>query len=304
MVVKSTGSWYRVVDSISGGEVQCRLKGNIRLKGSRATNPVVVGDVVDYEDDGRDGAVISAIYDRRNYIVRRSSNLSKESHIIAANIDQAFVVAALTTPATSYEFIDRFLVTAEAYNVPVIIILNKSDLYRTPELEAAAEEFFEIYDMAGYTTIEASATEGTGIEEIKALLKGKISLFSGNSGVGKSSILNAIDPDLGLRVGKVSRSHGKGMHTTTFSEMFPLKEGGYIIDTPGIKGFGLINIDTKEVARYFPDLFAISKNCSFYNCTHVHEPGCAVQEALEEGKIHPSRYVSYLKLLEEDGKYR
>lgn len=304
IIEKSTGSWYKIRDSETGRTVMSKITGKIRLQGSRATNPVVVGDIVDYQTDDTGTGVITAIHPRRNYIIRRSSNLSKESHIIAANIDQAFLVATLDFPVTSYEFIDRFLVTAEAYKIPAVIILNKTDLYNTPELAALKEEFLRVYSLAGYEVIEASATGGEGIEELRSRLKNKVSLFSGNSGVGKSTIIKAIDPTLDIRIGEISDYHKKGRHTTTFSEMFPLAEGGYIIDTPGIKGFGLIDIAEGELGHYFPDLFRISKNCSYYNCTHTHEPSCAVKDAVEEGRISMSRYISYLKLLENDDKHR
>lgn len=303
-VIKSTGSWYTLRDLDTGAPVESRLKGRIRLAGKRSTNPVAVGDIVEYETDETGSSVISSIDERKNYIIRRSPNLSKESHIIAANIDQAFLVATLIQPETNCEFIDRFLVTAEAYKIPAAIILNKSDLYTGPEMAAAAAEFKDIYTTAGYEVIETSAVDGTGIEELRSRLGDKISLVSGNSGVGKSTLVNAVDPALSLRTGDISQSHFKGMHTTTFSEMFPLAGGGYIIDTPGIKGFGLIDIGNDEAARYFPDLFRASAGCAYYNCTHTHEPDCAVKAAVESGAIHGSRYISYLKLLEDDGKYR
>lgn len=303
-VIKSTGSWYTLSDLGTGQTVESRLKGKIRLEGKRSTNPVVVGDIVLYETDETGSSVISSIEERKNYMIRRSPNLSKESHIIAANIDQAFLVATLVQPTTSCEFIDRFLVTAEAYKIPATIILNKSDLYDSPEMAEAVAEFKNIYDSAGYEVMETSTVTGAGIDELRRRLKAKISLISGNSGVGKSTLINTIDPALDLRTGSISQSHFKGMHTTTFSEMFPLAEGGYIIDTPGIKGFGLIDIEKDEAARYFPDLFKVSEGCAYYNCTHTHEPDCAVKAAVEDGTVHESRYISYLKLLEDDGKYR
>lgn len=303
-VIKSTGSWYTLANLETGQLLESRLKGKIRLAGKRSTNPVVVGDIVEYETDGTGSSVITSIEERKNYIIRRSPNLSRESHVIAANIDHAFLVATLIMPTTNCEFIDRFLMTAEAYRIPAVIILNKSDLYRSPEMAVAVREFKDIYSSAGYEVILTSTVDNTGIDELRKRLKGKISLFSGNSGVGKSTLINSIDPSLGLRTGNISQSHFKGMHTTTFSEMFPLNEGGYIIDTPGIKGFGLVDIEKSEIARYFPELFRESANCTYYNCTHTHEPGCAVKEAVAEGHIHESRYISYLKLLEDDGKYR
>ena len=300
IVFRATGSWYDVFD----GEkvVECRLRGKIRLTGSRATNPVVVGDVVDVEHDPSGETLITAIHPRRNYIIRRASNLSKESHIIAANIDQAAVVVSLANPATSYEFIDRFLVTCEAYHIPAVLALNKIDLAKKePDL---LEEFRGVYSLAGYRIIELSATEGTNIGEFKDFLHGKTTLVSGNSGVGKSSLIKAIEPGIDIRMGEVSQSHHKGKHTTTFSQVYPLSDGGYVIDTPGIKGFGLMDLDRRELCRYFPDLMKFAPGCRYYNCTHNHEPGCAVEEALAEGGISPQRYESYLKMLEGDEKYR
>ena len=241
-VIRSTGSWYEVLHD--GERLQCRIRGKLRLKGVRSTNPVVVGDVVRVEPDEQGGYVISAIEQRRNYIIRRASNLSKESHIIAANVDQALLVATLFSPETATEFIDRFLVTCEAYKVPVTILLAKIDLARTqPE---AVEEFHAIYESAGYRIIEVSATEGEGVDEVRELLRGKTTLLSGNSGVGKSTLVAAVEPGLDIRTGEISQSHHKGKHTTTFSTMYPLSDGGYIIDTPGIKGFGLIDIEDAE----------------------------------------------------------
>lgn len=399
LVVKSTGSWYTLCDSLSGERVEARLSGRIRLQGRRSTNPIVVGDRVDYRleeaggqplpepekgrgkaarkknkarlaaraegtaeraVDGRIAAepssdtgrpapagelsraetsvplpdfgaseipapasgtpgataqiqetapavgVITRIHERRNYIIRRSSNLSHESHIIAANIDQAFLVATLAFPETSFEFIDRFLVTSEAYHIPATILLNKADLYDTPELQEKRDMFLDIYALAGYEVMELAAARGTGVERLRERLQGKISLLSGNSGVGKSTLIGAVDPLLSPRVGAISDYHRRGRHTTTFSEMYPLQQGGWLIDTPGIKGFGLIDLSGREVGRYFPDLFGYAPRCGYYDCTHTHEPGCAVKEAVELGAISPSRYISYLKLLEEDKdeKYR
>jgi ribosome biogenesis GTPase len=301
LVVRSTGSWYDV-RMADGTMRECRIRGKLRLKGVRSTNPVVVGDVVLCESDETGECAIVDITPRRNYIIRRASNLSKESHIIAANIDQAALVVSLFAPRTAWEFVDRFLVTCEAYGIPVTIVLNKVDLARqTPE---ALEEFVATYLMAGYKVLEVSATEGIGIERLRKLLVGKTTLLSGNSGVGKSSLINAIDPSACTRTGEVSSSHHKGMHTTTFSQMYPLAEGGYIIDSPGIKGFGLIDITPDELARYFPDFMRFAPECGFYNCTHTHEPKCAILKAVEEGEIVASRYESYLKILQEDDKYR
>ncbi len=298
VVVKATGSWY----SVRGDEVfKARLRGKLRLAGSRSTNPVVVGDVVECVQDG-DEVWIEKIEPRRNYIIRRSTNLSRESHIIAANVDQAVVVATLFSPAVRSEFIDRFLVTCEAYGIPARVVLNKSDLYGDHAEEV--ERFTNIYKNAGYSVLLASSESGQGVAELRELLQGKTTLVSGNSGVGKSTLVKAVEPGLDVRIGEVSRAHDKGMHTTTFSQMYPLSQGGYIIDTPGIKGFGLIDISPDELARYFPDLARLAPECGYYNCTHTHEPDCAVLRAVDEGAIAPERYDSYLKMLEEDTKHR
>ena len=300
LVLKSTGSWYEVL--ADGVRYQCRIRGKLRLKGVRSTNPGVVGDWVKFEADEQGGYVISAIEPRHNYIIRRASNLSKESHIIAANIDQALLVVTLFSPETALEFVDRFLVTCEAYKVPVTILLAKIDLARQhPE---AVEEFYSIYQKAGYKIVEVSATEGEGIETVRELLRGKITLLSGNSGVGKSTLVAAVEQGLDIKTGEISQSHHKGKHTTTFSTMYPLAEGGYIIDTPGIKGFGLIDIDDAELAHYFPEMMRYLPDCRFYNCSHTHEPGCAVVEAVKSGEIAYPRYESYLKIMDEDDKYR
>ncbi len=300
-VVQSTGSWYRL-RSDSGEWIEARIRGKLRLRGARSTSPVVVGDRVDYTFDARGGAVITDIRPRSNYIIRRSPNLSKESHIIAANIDQAFLVVSLFSPATNYEFIDRFLVTCEAYRIPATILLNKIDLARTRPQEL--EEFLETYCLAGYHVLTLSAAGGEGVGELRELLVGRTTLLSGNSGVGKSTLVAALEPEADVRTGEVSEYHHKGKHTTTFSQMYPLTGGGYLIDTPGIKGFGLIDIGADELARYFPDLMRFAPDCQYYNCTHVHEPGCAVQEAVQKGGIALHRYESYLKMLDEDEKYR
>lgn len=308
IVTKSTGSWYAVLDPVTGKTARCRIRGVFRLRGSRATNPVVVGDRVRALIGGDEGDnVITEILPRTNYIIRRASNLSKESHIIAANIDTAYLVATLDFPATSTEFIDRFLVTAEAYHIPAVILLNKMDLFAAPEFREIIDEFAETYRNAGYEVLEISAAQGAGIDELRERLLGKTSLFTGNSGVGKSTLINAIEPGLHLKTGAISDYHHKGKHTTTFSEIFPLTGGGLLIDTPGIKGFGLVDIAPEELARYFPDLFRYAADCQYYNCTHTHEPNCAVMKAVAEGGIAESRYVSYLKMLEDDdkdGKYR
>lgn len=297
-VVRATGSWYDVLHV--GETVRCRIRGRLRLKGVRSTNPVVVGDEVACEADEGGDYVIADILPRRNYVIRRASNLSKESHIIAANVDQALLMASLRSPETPTEFVDRFLVTCEAYKVPVTILLSKLDLQ---DAEAVAE-FRAVYEGAGYRVLEVSVREGRGVEEVRELLAGRTTLVSGNSGVGKSTLIQAIDPSLDIRTGEISESHHKGRHTTTFSTMYPLAGGGAVIDTPGIKGFGLIDIDEAELWHYFPEMMRVAPACRFYNCTHTHEPGCAVREAVERGEVARSRYESYLKIRDEDDKYR
>ena len=297
-VVRATGSWYDVLHD--GTPVRCRIRGKLRLKGVRSTNPVVVGDEVVCEADDGGDYVISDIVPRRNYVIRRASNLSKESHIIAANVDQALLMASLRSPETPTEFVDRFLVTCEAYKVPVTILLSKIDLQDA----GAVAEFRAVYEDAGYRVLEVSATEDRGVEAVRELLAGRTTLVSGNSGVGKSTLIQAIDPSLDIRTGEISESHHKGRHTTTFSTMYPLAGGGAVIDTPGIKGFGLIDIDEAELWHYFPEMMQVAPGCRFYNCTHTHEPGCAVVEAVKAGKIAWPRYESYLKILDEDEKYR
>ena len=297
-VVRATGSWYDVLHD--GETVRCRIRGRLRLKGVRSTNPVVVGDEVAGEADEGGDYVIADILPRRNYVIRRASNLSKESHIIAANVDQALLMASLRSPETPTEFVDRFLVTCEAYKVPVTILLSKLDLQ---DAEAVAE-FRAVYEGAGYRVLEVSVREGRGVEEVRELLAGRTTLVSGNSGVGKSTLIQAIDPSLDIRTGEISESHHKGRHTTTFSTMYPLAGGGAVIDTPGIKGFGLIDIDEAELWHYFPEMMRVAPACRFYNCTHTHEPGCAVTEAVKAGEIAWPRYESYLKIRDEDEKYR
>lgn len=300
VVLRATGSLYEVL--LGERTVSCRIRGRLRLKGVRSTNPVVVGDIVRCERDETGETVIADVEPRRNYIIRRASNLSKESHIIAANLDQALLVATLFSPETAPEFIDRFLVTCEAYKVPVTILLAKADLARTaPEAMAA---FHDTYERAGYRVIDVSATEGEGVDTVRDLLRGRTTLLSGNSGVGKSTLVAAVERTAEVRTAEISRSHHKGRHTTTFSTMYPLSEGGYIIDTPGIKGFGLIDIDDAELAHYFPEMMRWLPECRYYNCSHTHEPDCAVIEAVERGDIAMSRYESYLKILDEDDKYR
>ena len=299
LVMRATGSWYEVLHE--NEILRCRMRGKLRLRGVRSTNPVVVGDTVHCEC-GEDGEwVIVDIAPRHNYIIRRASNLSKESHIIASNIDRAMLVVTLVEPVTAVEFIDRFLVTCEAYKVPVTILLAKIDLLReTPEI---VEQFHHVYEGAGYEVIDISATEGIGVERVKAMLEGKTTLLSGNSGVGKSTLIGAIDPTIDIRTGEISDSFHKGKHTTTFSTMYRVADG-FIIDTPGVKGFGLIDIDDKELWHYFPEMISRAGECKFFNCTHTHEPHCAVIEAVKREEIAFSRYESYLKILDEDDKYR
>lgn len=302
VVTKSTGSWY-VVRRENGGQTECRMRGKLRLKGSRTTNPVAVGDRVDMEYDG-DEYVITRIHERRNYIIRRSTNLSKEAHIIATNIDQALLVATISHPQTPTVFIDRFLITAEAYNIPAVILFNKTDLYDGSDL-SRMRELMAVYTSAGYPCHALSAEEPESLLPFKALLENKTTVLSGMSGVGKSTLINRVEPSLRLKVSAISDSHDTGRHTTTFAEMFPVGENGYIIDTPGLRSFGIIDIAKEEIAHFFPEFFKAAEHCRFYNCTHTHEPGCAVTEAVRKGAISESRYWSYLSMMEEDGeKYR
>ncbi len=313
LVVKNTGSWY-TVRTDDDQLLDCKIKGSFRLKGIRSTNPVAVGDRVEVE-----GTFITTIEDRRNYIIRKSQNLSKQSHILAANIDQAFLVVTVSRPQTSTTFIDRFLASAEAYRVPVHLIFNKTDLLDESDEEGAAllryqQGMVHLYETIGYTCHQVSAATGAGVEELRPLLSGKITLLSGNSGVGKSSLINCLIPGVNLRTAEISDAHNTGTHTTTFSEMIPVpnvkaqtsSHYSYLIDTPGIKGFGTFDIEPEELTSYFKEIFHFSKECKFSNCTHTHEPGCAVLKALEEHYIAESRYQSYLSMLEdkEEGKYR
>lgn len=319
LVIKNTGFWYTVLTD-EGKTIDCKVKGNFRLKGIRTTNPVAVGDrvTISTPDEmkgsagGEGTAFITAIEDRRNYIIRKSQNLSKQSHILAANVDQAVLVVTVSHPETSTTFIDRFLASAEAYRVPVILVFNKKDLLDEDELRYQ-DMMMTLYTSIGYQCVAISATEGAGIEELRPLLSGKITLFSGNSGVGKSTLLNTLIPGINLRTAEISDAHDTGTHTTTFSEMIRLPESssdadanGWVIDTPGIRGFGTFDMEPEEICGYFKEIFRTSSGCRFNNCTHTHEPGCAVIKAVEDHYISLSRYNSYLSMLndKEDGKYR
>ena len=334
-VVKHTGSHYMLSALPQWELFPAVLRGKIRLKDSNATNPVAVGDVVDYEAEIPEGAApesicehvtlensaaITGVHKRRNYVIRKSTNLSRQSHIIAANLDRAFLVVTIDFPQVKLPFLDRLLVTCEVYNVPPVIVLNKCDLYG-PEHEEMLEAFHEIYQGAGYPIIDVSAHSGQGIDLLRDVVSGKknpdgslnenydpakpaVSLFSGVSGVGKSSLIKALDPSLEPRVGDISTAHEQGRHTTTFYEMYSLSSGGFIVDTPGLRGFGLVDLKKEEIALYFPEMLEAAQNCRFTPCTHTHEPGCAVKEAVEEGIISYDRYSSYLGMLDEEGKYR
>lgn len=304
LVIKNTGSWYTVYTD-DGQLIDSKIKGNFRLKGIRSTNPVAVGDFVEITCNQEGTAFITAIDDRRNYIIRKSSNLSKQSHIIAANVDQAFLVVTVNYPETSTKFIDRFLASAEAYRVPVVLVFNKCDLLSAEELHYQ-EMMMQLYDTIGYQCVSVSAIEGTGMDALHDLMKGKITLLSGHSGVGKSTLINSLLPGVNLRTSEISDAHNTGMHTTTFSEMLHLPDGGWLIDTPGIKGFGTFDMEREELSSYFREIFHFSKDCRFSNCTHTHEPGCAVLKALENHYIAQSRYESYLSMLDDkdENKYR
>lgn len=301
-VVKNAGSHYLLSPLPEWAPFPAVLRGRVRLKGSTATNPVAVGDLVRYEMDA-DKAQITEILPRRNYLIRRSTNLSRQAHIIAANLDRAFLVVSLYFPEIKLPFLDRLLVTCEVYGIHPVIVLSKVDLYR----EAAPEEvthFHAIYEGAGYEVIDCSVVSGEGIGRLREEMRGRICLFSGESGVGKSSLIKALDPSLDPKTGQISAAHLQGKHTTSLYEMYPLASGGYVIDSPGIRGFGLVDLEKEEIAKYFPEMLKASADCRFTPCTHTHEPGCAVKAAVEEGVISPERYNSYLGMLEEDKKFR
>ncbi len=303
-VIKNTGFWYTVLTD-DGREVDSKVKGNFRLKGIRSTNPVAVGDGVEISVNAEGQALITAIDDRKNYIVRRSTNLSKQSHIIAANVDQAFLVVTVAHPETATTFIDRFLASAEAYSVPVVLVFNKTDQLSDKERHYQ-EMMVHLYETVGYECRQVSAATGEGTDALQEMLGGRVTLLSGNSGVGKSTLLNLLIPGAEARVADISDAHDTGMHTTTFSEMMALPGGGWIIDTPGIKGFGSFDMEPEEIGSYFKEIFKFSKDCRFSNCTHTHEPGCAVRKAVEDHYIAESRYRSYLSMLQDkdENKYR
>lgn len=306
VVIKHTGSHYLLSELPDWNLFPAVLRGRMRLKGGSATNPVAVGDRVGYEmpDNAaslENPAVITEILPRKNYIIRRSTNLSRQSHIIAANVDMAFIVVTIDFPEVKLPFLDRLLVTCEVYNVPVTIVLNKMDLCAG---DPRVDVFHSIYEGAGYPVLEVSARTGQGVDELRERCKGKISLFSGVSGVGKSSLIRALDPSLDPKVGEISDAHMQGKHTTTFYEMYRLSSGGFIVDTPGIRGFGLVDLHKEEIALYFPEMLKAAQDCRFVPCTHTHEPGCAVKEAVESGEISYERYSSYLGMLDEGNKYR
>jgi ribosome biogenesis GTPase len=303
LVIKNTGSWYQVKTD-DERFIECKVKGNFRLRGIKSTSPVVVGDYVQIILNQEGTALITEIEKRKNYIIRRSSNLSKQSHILAANLDQCMLIVTVNYPETSTIFIDRFLASAEAYRIPVKLVFNKTDAYDEDELRYL-DGLINLYTCIGYPCLRISALKGEGIDQLKEELKEKVTLLSGHSGVGKSTLINVILPGANIETGEISSYHKKGIHTTTFSEMFPLLEGGYIIDTPGIKGFGVFDMEKREIGHYFSEIFKVSGSCRYNNCTHRQEPDCAVREAVGQHYISPSRYTSYLSMLEDDdNKYR
>lgn len=310
IVIKSTGSWYSV-KSENGDIVACKIKGNFRLKGIKSTNPIAVGDHVEFklaEKESEDNTnvingLINKIIERKNYIIRKSPNLSKQSHIIASNIDESFLVVTINYPITTTTFIDRFLVSAEAYRIPCSLIFNKIDRYNH-EQTRQMDTMIEMYEKIGYRCLKTSTKKNIGIKTLKSWMENKTNVFAGHSGVGKSTLINTIEPGLNLKTKEISDYHQTGKHTTTFSEMFELSFGGYIIDTPGIKGFGVLEMEKEEISHYFPEMFKLLEKCQYYNCTHTHEPGCEVKKYVNEGEIADSRYFSYLGLLNSDDKYR
>lgn len=309
IVIKSTGSWY-TVETEDGEKFECKIKGKFRIKDIKSTNPIAVGDKVEFtvqsstnDDKEQNIGLISGIEERKNYIIRRSQNLSKQSHIIAANIDQAVLVVTLFYPVTTTTFIDRYLASAEAYRIPVLIVFNKNDRL-TDDQKTALNSIIDIYTKIGYTCITTSATTFFGIENLKDALKNKINVVNGHSGVGKSTLINILEPGLSLKTMDISDFHNTGKHTTTFTTLYKLSFGGYIIDTPGIKAFGMLEMEAWEISHYFPEIFKLSANCQYKNCSHTHEPGCAVKVAVEKNEIAQSRFISYLGLLEADDKYR
>lgn len=309
IVIKSTGSWY-TVETENGEKFECKIKGKFRIKEIKSTNPVAVGDHVNFNlqtqsknDTEQKIGLITAIKERKNYIIRRSQNLSKQSHIIAANIDQAVLVVTLNFPVTTTTFIDRYLASAEAYRIPVLIVFNKTDRYDKQKL-VELTELMQIYRKVGYQCLSTSAKNPDGIQELKDAIKDKTNVFNGHSGVGKSTLINILQPGLELKTMDISDVHNTGKHTTTYSALYKLNFGGYIIDTPGIKAFGMLEMEPWEISHYFPEIFKISENCQYNNCSHTHEPGCMVKKAVEKGEIASSRFISYLGLLEVDDKYR
>ena len=310
-VVKNAGSHFLLSCLPDWTPFPAVLKGKIRLRNNESTNPVAVGDHVRFESATdslsdislKNPAQISGVLDRKNYLIRKSTNLSRQSHVIAANVDMAFAVVSLYFPEIKLPFLDRMLVTCEVYGIPVTIVLNKVDLYREEAPQAVAD-FIDIYTNAGYRVVCTSARTGEGVDELRSLTGGNVCLFSGESGVGKSSLIKALDPALDPKIGRISDVHLQGKHTTSLYEMYRLQTGGWVIDTPGLRGFGLVNLEKEEISRYFPEMLKISENCRFTPCTHTHEPGCAVKEAVEDGRISPERYSSYLGMIEEDRKFR
>ena len=310
-VVKNAGSHYLLSCLPDWTPFPAVLKGKIRLRNNESTNPVAVGDHVRFESSSdilsdislKNPAQISEVLDRKNHLIRKSTNLSRQSHVIAANVDMAFAVVSLYFPEIKLPFLDRMLVPCEVYGIPVTIVLNKVDLYREEAPQAVAD-FIDIYTNAGYRVVCTSARTGEGVDELRSLTCGNVCLFSGESGVGKSSLIKALDPTLDPKIGRISDVHLQGKHTTSLYEMYRLRTGGWVIDTPGLRGFGLVNLEKEEISRYFPEMLKISENCRFTPCTHTHEPGCAVKEAVEDGRISPERYSSYLGMIEEDRKFR